>query len=193
MFDGEHLSGPAEAGGDFIVDEQDAVFIAEPAQTAQVFCRIDAHTRCTLQNRFDDEGRCFLPVGCKGFFGADEAFAVTGFPRPAVGTAVAIETVEVDILHHHRLVDAGVEVHTADGEGADCFTVVRFGQAHEALPLRLARLVLILEGHLQGTFDGRRTVVREIEMLQPFRQEGQQGLTEFDGRTVGEIGEDDVF
>ena len=155
MFNGEHLARPAEAGSDFIVDEQDAVLVTELAQAAQVFWRVDAHTRRALQNRFDDEGCRFFAVSGEGLFSADETFAVTRIPRLAIGTAVAVEAVEMDVIHHHGLVNAGIEVHTADGQGADGLAVIRFRQAHETLPFRVARLILILKGHLQGTFDRR--------------------------------------
>ena len=152
---GEHVARPAEAGSDFIVDEQDAVLVTELAQAAQVFWRVDAHTRRALQDRFDDEGCRFFAVSGEGLFSADETFAVTRIPRLAIGTAVAVEAVEMDVIHHHGLVNAGIEVHTADGQGADGLAVIRFRQAHETLPFRVARLILILKGHLQGTFDRR--------------------------------------
>ena len=57
-----------------------------------------------------------------------------------------------------------------DGQGADRFAVIRFGQAHEALPFRVPFLILVLESHFQGAFDGRRAVVGEIEMGQAFWQ-----------------------
>ncbi len=154
MFDGEHLACPAETGGNFVVDEEDAVVIAEPAQAAQVFRRVDTHARRALQDRFDDEGGRFFAVSGEGLLGADETFTVARFPRPSIGTAVAVEAIEMDIVHHHGLVDAGVEVHAADGQGADGLAVIRLGQAHEALPFGMTGLVLVLESHLQSTFDG---------------------------------------
>ena len=138
MFDGEHLACPAEAGSDFIVDEQDAILVTEMAQAAQVFRRVDAHTRCALQDRFDDESSRFLSISDKGLFSADETFTITGISRLAIRTAVAVEAIEMDVVHHHGLVDAGIEVHTADRQGADGFAVIRFGQAHETLPFGMA-------------------------------------------------------
>lgn len=138
VFDGEHLACPAEAGSDFIVDEQDAILVTEMAQAAQVFRRVDAHTRCALQDRFDDESSRFLSISGKGLFSADETFTITGISRLAIRTAVAVEAIEMDVVHHHGLVDAGIEVHTADRQGADGFAVIRFGQAHETLPFGMA-------------------------------------------------------
>lgn len=193
VFDGKEFPGTAESGGNFVVDEENAVFVAEGAEFPQIFRRVDAHACRTLENGFDDDGGGDFPVFFKGFLGAFKAFGAAGFPGFAVGTAVAVEALEVDVVHQHGVEDFGVHVHGAYGEGADGFAVVGFGEAHEAGSFGMAGLVVVLEGHFQSGFHGGGAVVMEGESGEALRQDFLQFPGQLYGGLVGEVGENDVF
>ena len=193
MFDGKEGAGPAKACGDFIVDEKDAVFIAEFAQFPEVFSRIDTHACRPLQDRLHDAGHRFFSVFLKGFLGTFKALHAAGFTGLAVGTAVAVQTFEMDIVHEHGVEYFGIEVHGAHGQGADGFAVIGFGQAHETGPFGMTGLVLVLEGHFQSRFYRGRAIVVEGEFGESLRQQRFQLPAQFDGRFMGEVGENDML
>ena len=56
---------------------------------------------------------------------------------------------DMDRFHQHRAVELCVEIHTADGEGADGLAMIPFGQAHEFLAFWRAGLNMVLESHFQ--------------------------------------------
>ena len=193
VFNGKEGACASEACSDFIVDEEDAVFIAEFPELPEVFRRIDTHAGSALEDRLHNAGHRFFSVFLEGFFGAFKAFHMAGFPGLAVGTAVAVQAFEMDVVHEHGVEYLGVKIHGAHGQGADGFTVIGFGEAHEAGPFRMAGLVLVLEGHFQGRFHRGGAVVVEGKLGEALRQKRFQLPAQFDGRFMGEIGENHVL
>lgn len=90
MLDGKQFSRASEAGGDLVINHEDAVLVAELPQLPQVFRRIDAHARRALQDRLHDDRRRFLSELFEGRLGTLEAFARAGVARLVIGTAEAV-------------------------------------------------------------------------------------------------------
>ena len=111
----------------------------------------------------------------------------------AIRAAVAVRRLHMDVVHHHGLVHLRKEIHAADGQRADGLAMIALRQAHEALLLGLARLVVELEAHLERGFDRRRAVVVEMELVDAVWRDLCEALGELDGRTVREIRKDDVL
>ena len=193
MFDGKEGAGPAKAGGDFIVDEKDAVFIAELAEFPEVFSRIDTHACSALQDRLHNAGHRFFSVFLKGFLGTFKALYAAGFTGLAVGTAVAVQPFEMDIVHEHGVEYFGIKVHGAHRQGADGFAVIGFGQAHETGPFGMTGLILVLEGHFQSRFYRGRAIVVEGKLGESLRQQRFQFPAELNGRFMGKVRENHVF
>jgi hypothetical protein len=61
-FAGEQAPGPAEAGEDFIEDEEQLVAIRQLSQPAQHLRVVEAHAACALHQWFDDDARKLLGV-----------------------------------------------------------------------------------------------------------------------------------
>ena len=193
VLDGKEFPRAAESGGDFVVNEKDAVFVAKGAEAAQVFGGVDAHPGGALEDGLDDHGRGLFSVRAEGGLSAFKAFDVAGIARLAVGAAVAVEAVEMNIFHQKRVENFGVDVHGADGERADGLAVIGFGQAHETSFLRVAGLVLVLKRHFHRGFDGGRSIVVVGEFREAGGEELRELTGELDGRFVGEICENDML
>ena len=108
---------------------------------------------------------------------------------PAAGTAVAVRRLNALHVHQHRLVYLRVEVEAADGERAYRLAMVAVREADEFRLLGMSRLVLVLEGHLERTFDGGGAVVGEVEFRQAARHDFGKFLTEPYRRFVREVRE----
>jgi hypothetical protein len=91
VFGGEEFAGAAEGGLDFVGDQQDAVFVTDLAQHADVFVGRQHKPAFPLEGFEDDGGHVggghfFQEEGFK-LFGTEQ---VTGLALLAVGTAVAV-------------------------------------------------------------------------------------------------------
>ena len=56
MFAGEHFCGSAEAGGDFVGDEEDIEFFAEVGDGAEEAGGLDEHAGGALDDGLDADG-----------------------------------------------------------------------------------------------------------------------------------------
>ena len=88
-------------------------------------------------------------------------------------------------LREHRRV---AHRHRADG-----VAVIRVTKRDDAPPLGIAPVLPVLQGHLHGDFDGRRSVVGIEDSRQPGRKNADEPFGEFDRRLVRRAGEDHVF
>lgn len=132
-------------------------------------------------------------MACKGLLRRVNAFrlAATAFFSP--GAAVAVRSGYTHDVQQQGLVEFRVKVQAACGEGSQGFSVIAVTQGHEAHFLAVSGLVVVLETHFHGGFDGRRTVVGKIELAESLRDFFHQLLAQGDGRLVREVGEDDVL
>ena len=99
----------------------------------------------------------------------------------------------MDVVHHHRLVEFRVEVHTTHRKCTDRLTVISARQAHKALLFRLAALLIKLKTHLQSTLHRGRTIVVEMEFPDFRRRDPVKLLSQRNGRFMTEICEDDML
>ena len=76
MVAGEHFAGSAEAGSNFVGNQQYAVLITELTQLLQVERRIDTHACAALHDRLNDNCSGFFCVFGKFFLSKFEAFAL---------------------------------------------------------------------------------------------------------------------
>ena len=103
--------------------------VAKGAKFLQIKLRIDSHACAALQKRLDDHRRTFLRMGAERLLRMAETFARARLARLGERTSVAVGRFDVDVVHHHRLVHLGEEIHRADGERTDRLAMVAFGKA----------------------------------------------------------------
>ena len=178
---------------DLIGDEEDIVRVAEGAQLSEIFLGVDAHPRAPLQERLDDHGRRLVPMRGKGTLRVLKARTGTGVARLTIGTAVAVGRLDMDIVHHHRLIHLGKEIHAPHGECADRLAMIPLGETHKPRLSRASRLLTVLERHLERRLHGGRAVIVEMEFRQTLGYERRQPLRELDRGAMGEIRKDDVL
>ena len=151
MLYGEKLSCTAKPSRNFIINHKYTISVTEFSQPFQVERRIYTHPCGSLQNRLHNHRHRFLSMSSKCLFCASETFHITGFPGLSIRTAEAIQPLQMDVMHHHGLINPGIQIHTAYGKRPDGFPMIRACQAHKPGPLRLPCLLLILKGHLERT------------------------------------------
>ena len=106
MLYGEKLSCTAKSGGNFIINHKYTVSVTEFSELLQVERRIYTHPRGSLQDWLPHHR---LPsMGGKRFLCAGETFHITGFPGLSIRTAEAIQSIQMDVMHHHGLIDTGI-------------------------------------------------------------------------------------
>ena len=193
MVAGEHFAGSAEAGSNFVGNQEYAVFITELTQLLQVERRIDTHACTALDDRLNDNGSGLFGVFSKFFLSKFEAFALAMLAVFGKRATVAIRCLYMDVVHHHGFIHLCEQVHAAYGKSTDGFAMVAFAEAHEALFFRVTGLQLILEGNFQRNFYGRGAVVGKVEFIQPFGENFNQLFAQLDSRLVGEVNEDNVL
>ena len=193
MVAGEHFACSAEAGSNFVGNQEYAVFITELTQLLQVERRIDTHACAALYDRLNDNGSSFFGVFGKFFLSKFEAFALAVLAVFGERATVAIRCLYMDVVHHHGFIHLCEQVHAAYGKSADSFTVIAFAETHEALFFRVTGLQLILESDFQCDFYGRGAVVGEVEFVQAFGENFNQLFAQLNSRLVGEVNEDNVL
>ena len=190
---GKHAPGTAKTCGDFVGDEKHPRLVAKFTELFEVERRIDPHSGAPLEKRLDDDRRRFFSVRGESFFRVLETLTLAVAAILAIGTAEAVGRLDVDVLHHHRLIHLRVKVQAPHGQGPDRLAVVAFGKAHEFLPLRMARLQMVLKAHLEPRLDRRRAVIIKVELRQSLRHDSRQFLRQPDRRLIGKIRENNVF
>ena len=157
----EHATRPAEAGGDFVADQQHLVRIAQVAQHPQINGVVKAHAARALHDRFDDdrgegagvrgdgpvERLDVRLVGCR--VETRRRFVGEDLPGQDVGEQVMHAADRV--THRHRAERVAV-IAAADGE-------------HPGLAWQAGGLP-VLHRHLQGDFDTDRARVGEEHVPQ---------------------------
>ena len=108
MFYGKELPCTAKSGGNFIINHKYTVSVTEFSELLQVERRIYTHPCSPLQDRLHNHRHSLLSVGSKRFLCAGETFHITGFPGLSIRTPEAIQAIQMDIVHHHGLIDTGI-------------------------------------------------------------------------------------
>ena len=160
-----------ESRRDLIGDEENIVRVAEGAQLSEIFLGVDAHPRAPLQERLDDHRRRLMPVRGKGALRVLKARTGAGVARLPIGAAVAVGRLDMDVVHHHRLIHLGKEIHAPHGECADRLAVIPLGETHKPRLSRAPCLLTVLERHLERRLHGGRAVIVEMEFRQPLGHE----------------------
>ena len=183
----EHRACPPEARRDLIADEQHTIGITKTAQASQILRRIHAHACTALQQRLNNQGRRLRPMLRKALLRSCHALNSTVPAAAAVRTAIAVRRIDMDIVHHHRLVKLRKQIHAADRKSPDGLPVIPLRQTHETLPLPMSRLQLILKSHLQRTLHRSRPVIGKMELHEPRRHNLCQCLCQLNRRLMREI------
>ena len=165
----EHTARTAKSRGDFIRNEMDVVGITQGAEFGKIGRRVHSHAGRSLEQGFHQQGGAFLTVAGEYFPRRINAFRLAAFPFFSFGTAVAVRGGNAHDVQQKRLVEFRVQVQAADRQGAQSFPVVAVAQRHEAHFPAVARLIMVLEAHLHGGFDGSRAVVGKIEFAESHR------------------------
>ena len=134
-----------------------------------------------------------MSVRGKGTLRVFKACTGTSVARLTIGTAVAVGRLDMDIVHHHRLIHLGKEIHAPHGERADRLAMIPLGETHKPRLSRASRLLTVLERHLERRLHGGRAVIVEMEFRQTLGHERRQPLRELDRGAMGEIRKDDVL
>ena len=142
---------PVAAGGDFVEDEQDAVFVAEAAHFAQVGGMVEVHRVRGLEDGLADERGNLVRV-----FLHDPAQrgGVGGIPR-RVGRDARLFGEEVP--RHDAPEERVHAVRVRERHAERRVAVVAALQGEEPIPLGAPPRVLVLDGHLRRDLDGNRT------------------------------------
>ena len=113
MIAGKHFAGTAKARSNLIANEQYIIAIAQGPELLQIKCRIDAHARTALQQWFDNHRCRFLRMFRKRLLRFFEAFTAALLTLLPIRTAITVRRLDMDIIHHHRLVHFRIKIHTA--------------------------------------------------------------------------------
>ena len=79
-------------------------------------------------------------------------------------------------IRSYYAVNAAIQIASADGQGADGFAVIGFGDGNEAGFLGMSGLLPELKTHLQRRFHGGRAVVGEKNFGQAFGSHGAEAF-----------------
>ena len=159
MFPGKELAGTSEAGSYLIEDEQDLMFPAETGGFTQVLRMVEPHASGSLYDGLQNQGGQGISMGFEGLFQRQD---VVWIPF-AVETGTGLGDKMTDrkrrteegvhagdgVAYGHGIPSIAV-VATTDGDEIVFPGQVRFRGFGQALG------VPVLDGHLQGDFDGYR-------------------------------------
>lgn len=171
---GEHSAGAAEAGHDFVEDEEDVVLMAPVVEAFEHALGPEAHAGSALDEGLDDDGG-----------GAGEVVWGQG--------GEGVEAGDGDDAVAEVIAAAFEEGDAAEAGGTEGVAMVGAVEGDEGVALRTAVLLPVLEGHADGGFDGGGAVVGE-EGAGDFAagEEIDEFFGEADGGLVGEAEEGGV-
>ncbi len=142
---------------------------------------------------FHHHGTDFVvPLGQQLVHGLELAQGVVfiGFAQLFV---VGIRRGRRQYFHQQRLVGVFVKGNITQRQRAQGFSVVAVAEVNEVLLARMALVFPVVIAHLQGRFDGRRTVVCVEAFVQPLRRNLNQPLGQVHYRFVAEARQDDML
>ena len=108
MLYGEELSCTAKSGCNFIINHKYTVSVTEFSELLQVERRIYTHPCGSLQDWLHNHRHRLPSMSGKRFLCAGEAFHITGFPGLSIRTAEAIQPLQMNVMHHHGLINPGI-------------------------------------------------------------------------------------
>ena len=188
---GEHRPGAAEAGGDFVGDEEYLVFPAEFRGPFQVAFGVDEHAPGALDEGFDKQGGDAAGVPFEDFLQSLMTAPVAGPLVGAEGAAVGVGRGGGEGGEEEGAVDPVEEVDAADADGAEGVAVVAFREVDERgfFRTRVGPLLPVLKSHFDGDFNRGRAVVRVEDAGQFRRGDFNEFFGQPDSRKVGEAQE----
>ena len=170
---GEHGAGAAEAGGDFIGDEQDVVRSAEVGNPLQIAFRMNQHPARALDERFNNEGGNAVRLSSQDIFDRTQTALVARLFAGTERTAIRMGRRRVQRREEERPVGLVEAIDIADAHGADGVAVIALREAEKAgFPrFRIRFLSPVLEGDFKGDFDGAGAGVRVEHAVQTRRRD----------------------
>ena len=178
---GERRAEPAEAGDDFVEDQEDAVLVAQLAQPLQIALRRRQHAG-RAGDRLDDDGgdgfgamQRHQPFEIVGEFGA--------VSRHLLGEGVAGEIVGVaDMIDARQMGGESTAVvdHAADRHAAEADAVIAALAADQAGAGRLTGGALIGERDLQRGVGRFRARIGEEDAIKSLRRDRGQSFGEIE-------------
>ncbi len=193
MLAGEHRAGAAESCQDLIGDEERAKSIAERARSCQEFARPDHHTAGCLQHRLDQHCGDRVSALRQGSLQTAQTIDLAARAFETQRTPIAVRRFDPNRLEQHRRERLREDRGFTGGHRADGVAVIGVMQGDEPVTLRLSEVPPILQRQLERDLNGCRAVVGIEHPGQPFRQDADETLGQFNSRTMGTSGEDDVF
>ena len=157
---GEETTRATEAHGNFVADQMHAIGVAECAHALQILWVMHRHARCTLNERFDDDGGNFAFTGDEQLFqriggtigNADGAFARFGLAGIRRGSQVHMVTTD------ERRVGVAEQRNISHRQGTHRFTVITALQAGKFTFIRTALILPGMQRHLERNFRGAGTI-----------------------------------
>ena len=163
------------------------MLLCQLADAAEIPRGVDPDPRRRLHHRLHHHRRDFS--GMLDKHPVEELKRLTeGRRRPAGRRAGAPGAREPNRLKRQRRENRREAVDPADGDGTEGVAVIGLADRDELRPPLARRIGLepVLEGHLQGRFDGARAVAREKHLLQARRRYLHQPPGKLDRGRIGE-------
>ena len=169
---GEGVAGAAEAGDDFVEDQQQIVFVADFAQALEITFRRNQHA-CRARHRLDDHGGDVGGIVC----GDDARFEFIGEMRAPIGFAarkrVFFQVVGVGQMidaRQHAAVHFAIGRHAAHRYAAEAHAVIAAFAADEDSAMAFTARAVIGQCNFQRGIHGLGAGVAEEHMIQIARQ-----------------------
>ena len=187
VFAGKQLTRAPETGGDFVENQQHAVFAAQSLRPLQIFGRVKIHSARPLHDRLHNQRGDFSAVFVQQIRQRrNRLFA----PR----LAEFHRRLRQEKLHRQTL--GKQAVHSGNGVAhrhrVPSVAVIARPQRGKLAAPRRAQRVLVLHRHLHCHFHRHRTAVGIKHRVQTRRQDAQQRLRQLCRRIVGETAEHDM-
>jgi len=160
MFAREHFACASEPCGNFVGDQEDMVFIAEPADFSDIALRGDDHAPCSLNKGFYDYCSNFFMVISESifhFFDAGKAAGPAIFPELA---SIAIGRRRLEGLEQKRSKGIVEYIDPANAYCTEGITVICVIKGEKTVFPCKSPVPPILEGHFKGNLNSCRAVIR---------------------------------
>ena len=184
----ERRAETAEAGDDFVEDQQDAVLVADRAQALQVALRRRQHAG-RPRHRLDDDGRDGGRVMQR-----DDLFQIVGKVRAPLGLALGerlmlavVGVREMVDARQHRAEEAAVGDHAADRNAAEADAVIAALAADQARARVLALGVVIRDRDLERGIDRLRARIGEEDVVHRLGRQRRDAAGELERHRMREL------
>ena len=192
-FAGEHSARSAEAGEDFVRNQQHIVSGGQAADSGKKFLGMNDHPARALKQRLDNHGGDFIALLGKQALQFVQAFDLAGCAREADRAVRAVGRMRAQDRNSQGIERRGEWRIVAHRHRAHRIAVVGVFERDDFLFPRPSAILPILQGQLQRDFHRGRAVIREKNVAQRRGNNFAQARRKLFGRLVRKSREEDVF